>query len=303
VRDWHPLRWLGARLIAILRWLGARPKAIRQWLAKLDNIRRLLAVCLVVTCLVLTLLSSLTSSLRTCVDQIAMVGTVPAVRTCDPLSITSAPIMVLLIAAVVLLVPDLMKYVGKINIAGLIGIEAAVSTHKPSGVALVSAEPQQSLEPPLAPAQFESARVPALEAFGPVEREILNVSTLPDWTRERERLYEANRDLFLVHQIRPSKQPGQKYDVFVFLAGARGIKPSTVVEQADFFLGPYWGNRIFPVHVQQSEETIGITTSAYGPALCICRVKLRDGAEIILHRFLDFEMSWLFEVVTRELAR
>jgi hypothetical protein len=91
----------------------------------------------------------------------------------------------------------------------------------------------------------------------------------------------------------------------VFIVGAHGVQPSTVVGRADFFLGRYWGNKIFPLKVQQSKETIGITTSAYGPAPCICRVTLKEhpDVEIVLHRFLDFEMHWVFDAVTKELAR
>lgn len=88
--------------------------------------RRLLAACLFGAGLVLTLVSSLTSSLHTCVDQIARVGTVATVRTCDPLSITDAPILVLLIAAVALLVPDLMKHLTGIEIPGVLRIERKV---------------------------------------------------------------------------------------------------------------------------------------------------------------------------------
>lgn len=89
-------------------------------------LRRSLALCLFGAGLVLTLLSSLTSRLQTCVDQVARVGTVPAVRTCDPLSITDAPILVLLIGALVLLVPDLMKCMTAFEIPGVIRIERKV---------------------------------------------------------------------------------------------------------------------------------------------------------------------------------
>jgi hypothetical protein len=89
-------------------------------------LRRLLATALFAAGLVLTLLSSLTPDLHTCTEQIARVGTVPEVRTCDPLSITAAPVLVLLIGSVALLTPDLMKYATTFEIPGIIRIEKQV---------------------------------------------------------------------------------------------------------------------------------------------------------------------------------
>jgi hypothetical protein len=121
-------------------------------------------------------------------------------------------------------------------------------------------------------------------------------SEAPGWTRERGDLYERNRDIFLAHRIRPSTRPGQSYDVFVFLVGAHDAKPADIVAQADFFLGRYWSNRVISVSNSGVGETLGMTTAAYGPALCICRVVFKDPpGEAILHRFLDFEMAWVFE--------
>ena len=116
----------------------------------------------------------------------------------------------------------------------------------------------------------------------------------PGWTRERQWIYETNRNLFLSHRIRPSELPNQLFDVSIFLVGAHEQRPTDIVEKAEFFLGRAWGNRVFEVRNSGEGETIGMSTAAYGPALCVCRVVLRDGAEVLLHRFLDFEMSWAF---------
>ena len=108
-------------------WAHVRDGRLLQWLGgRLAVKRRLLAACLFGAGLVLTLVSSLTSSLHTCVGQIARVGTVPTVQTCDPLSITDAPILVLLIGAVALLVPDLMKHLTGLEIPGVLRIERKV---------------------------------------------------------------------------------------------------------------------------------------------------------------------------------
>ena len=56
---------------------------------------------------------------------------------------------------------------------------------------------------------------------------------------------------------------------------------------AEFFLGPYWGNKIFPAVEQNG--FIGISTSAYGTFLCVCRVSFTDNTHIYLSRYIDFE--------------
>jgi hypothetical protein len=83
------------------------------------GIRRLVAACFFAAALVLILVSSFTRYVQTCTDQIARVGTVPAVRSCEPMSITAAPIIVLLIGTVLLLLPD----VSSVEIPGVVRIE------------------------------------------------------------------------------------------------------------------------------------------------------------------------------------
>lgn len=82
--------------------------------------RRILVAFLLAACLGLTLTSSLTPYLQTCTDQIARVGKVPIVRSCDPMSITSVPVLIPLIAALILLLPDISSFelLGILRIAG-----------------------------------------------------------------------------------------------------------------------------------------------------------------------------------------
>lgn len=78
-----------------------------------------MAACFFAAVLVLILVSSFTHYAQTCTDEIARVGTVPTVRSCEPMPITAAPIIVLLIGAVVLLLPD----VSSVEIPGVVRIE------------------------------------------------------------------------------------------------------------------------------------------------------------------------------------
>jgi hypothetical protein len=190
--------------------------------------------------------------------------------------------------------------------AGLEGLLASFGRHEPPGTSVLVA-PQADLtdqqlhgRPDLFEANVESGTESEINEW---EDEEGSDNQPPAWTSRRDEIYYDNQDIFLVHQIRPSKRPGQSYDVFVFLAGAHGVEPSRIVDQADFFLGRYWRNKVFSVRNQEAGGTIGITTSAYGPTLCLCRVTFKNSpGEAILHRFLDFEMKWVFDAARRQLT-
>jgi hypothetical protein len=109
-----------------------------------------------------------------------------------------------------------------------------------------------------------------------------------EWNARRDKVYESHRDLFLTHVIRPSSKPGQTFDVFIYLIRHKSEDLSHV-RVAEFFLGPYWENKVFPAVAQ--DGFIGISTSAYGTFLCICRVTFTDGSFIYLDRYIDFEMQ------------
>jgi hypothetical protein len=81
--------------------------------------RRLVAVLLLVAWIVMLLVSSLSSNLRTCDDQIARVGGTALVRSCAPLSFASAPSLAVLIIVGVLLLPDL----SVLEIPGVLRVE------------------------------------------------------------------------------------------------------------------------------------------------------------------------------------
>ena len=106
------------------------------------------------------------------------------------------------------------------------------------------------------------------------------------WNIRRNDVYGASRNLFLTHVIRPSTKPGQEFDVFIYLIRHKS-KDLSDVRVAEFFLGPYWGNKIFPAVEQNG--FIGISTSAYGTFLCVCRVSFTDNTHIYLSRYIDFE--------------
>lgn len=112
-----------------------------------------------------------------------------------------------------------------------------------------------------------------------------------DWSKERDGLYANNNGIFLAHVIEPSDKTGQLFDIFIYLVRHKS-KLLEDIEYAEFFLGSYWGNKVYKETLKNG--LIGISTSAYGPFLCTCRVKMKNGKEIRLNRYIDFEMGRVF---------
>ncbi len=113
-----------------------------------------------------------------------------------------------------------------------------------------------------------------------------------DWDQERNKIYEKNRGLFLTHVIAPSGKPNQKYDIYIYLIKHKTTDLSDV-EFAEFFFGHMWGSKVYKEYPKRG--IIGISTSAYGPFLCTCRVHMKDKSAISLSRYIDFEMEKLIE--------
>lgn len=112
------------------------------------------------------------------------------------------------------------------------------------------------------------------------------VETPDEWNARRNGTYAAHRNLFLTHVIRPSSRPGQTFEVSIYLIRHRSDDLSDV-RVAEFFLGPYWANKVFPAVPRNG--FVGISTAAYGTFLCVCRVTFTDGATLYLERYVDFE--------------
>lgn len=127
----------------------------------------------------------------------------------------------------------------------------------------------------------------------PVRNISLDSTVLPNhkpieyWGKARKDIYANNRDIFLTHVIKTSVIDGQEYDVFIYLLRHKSNDLSDI-KYAEFFLGPYWDNLIFKA-TEENVGFIGISTSAYGTFLCMCRVTFTDDSQIELHRYIDFE--------------
>ena len=116
---------------------------------------------------------------------------------------------------------------------------------------------------------------------------IANEKPVEYWNDSRNTIYKDNRGIFLTHVIKKSNVRGQDYDVFIYLLRHKSVDLSDV-KYAEFFLGPYWDNLVFKA-TEETNGFIGISTSAYGTFLCLCRITFTDGSQIEVHRYIDFE--------------
>lgn len=108
----------------------------------------------------------------------------------------------------------------------------------------------------------------------------------------RKSIYENNKGIFLTHLIYPSKKAGQCFDIYIYLIRHK-LDNFSDVEKAEFFFGHMWGNKVFTK--KPKNGIIGISTSAYAPFLCTCCVKFKNGEEIQIERYIDFEFSKVYE--------
>jgi len=126
-----------------------------------------------------------------------------------------------------------------------------------------------------------------------------NPKSIKEWTDVRIGVYRDNRNVFLAHTIRPSRKTGQLYDIAIYLMPHHSNDPKyrrtdlSDIKEAEFFLGAYFNDKVF--RIKNRGGIIGVTTSAYGPFLCTCRVSFSDGEQLILNRYIDFEMGNLIE--------
>lgn len=123
-----------------------------------------------------------------------------------------------------------------------------------------------------------------------------NVNTIEGRTEERQKLYEISRGFFLAHILEPSKDEGQLYDIFIYLIRHKS-DDFCDLEKSEFFLGHYWGNKIFLG--TKVGNLIGVRTSAYGPFLCTCRITFKDGYQASISRYIDFEMGNYFRMLPK----
>jgi hypothetical protein len=136
----------------------------------------------------------------------------------------------------------------------------------------------------------EAAR-PYVQWRQSVPAQVSSPVKVEDRSNHRAQLYKTAKDIQMVHSMVPSKEKEHYWDILIYLVHHES-KGLSEVDYAEFFLGRYWGDQIF--RVKNQDDFVGILISAYGPALCTCRVVFTDGKEVMLDRYIDFEMTNFF---------
>lgn len=108
----------------------------------------------------------------------------------------------------------------------------------------------------------------------------------------RTNIYAKNKGLFLTHLIYPTRKSGQQFEIYIYLIRHK-LDNFSDIDLVEFFFGHMWGNRIYTE--KPKNGIIGISTSAYAPFLCTCTVKFKNGDEITLDRYIDFEISKIYD--------
>jgi hypothetical protein len=124
----------------------------------------------------------------------------------------------------------------------------------------------------------------------------------------RHKSYEENKNLFLVHRVRPSGQfhPFNKlptYDITVYLLSHKNFGHLNDVKEVHYYFGQHFGLKQNEYGtkfiVRNGTDNFAVRTNAYGPMLCEARIVFHDGSDTNVSRYLDFEgTGYRFSAVT-----
>lgn len=116
--------------------------------------------------------------------------------------------------------------------------------------------------------------------------------------RERHENYDRNKNLFLVHRVRPTGQTHAisglpTFDISVYIIAHKNFGHLNDVCQVEYYFGQHFGLRQGQFGtkyiVENGTDGFAVKTNAYGPMLCEARVIFHDGSETTVSRYLDFE--------------
>ncbi|MCF2524348.1 pYEATS domain-containing protein [Bradyrhizobium sp. G127] len=115
---------------------------------------------------------------------------------------------------------------------------------------------------------------------------------------KRHKSYQANKNLFLVHRVRPSGQVHPfndlpTYDITVYILSHKNFGHLNDVKEVHYYFGQHFGLRKNEYGtkfiVKNGTNNFAVRTNAYGPTLCEARIIFHDGGETNVSRYLDFE--------------
>lgn len=156
--------------------------------------------------------------------------------------------------------------------------------------------------------------------FRAIEIDAFNLRDGSEYTQEaadkilfdkRHKSYNENKNLFLVHRVRPSGQLHPfnglpTYDITVYLLSHKNFGRLNDVREVQYYFGQHFGLRQSEYGtkfvVKNGTDNFAVRTSAYGPTLCEARIVFHDATETSVSRYLDFEgTGYRFNTTTNAL--
>jgi len=119
----------------------------------------------------------------------------------------------------------------------------------------------------------------------------------------RQDFYEKQRNLMLVHTVKPVEPAEfiEGYRVFsasIFIHPHRNFGRLNDVKQVTYFLGDKWGGGKYgeKYAVTSANDQFAMTAQMYGSFLCVAEIEFHDGTKIETQRYIDVEMAPVFGV-------
>lgn len=119
-----------------------------------------------------------------------------------------------------------------------------------------------------------------------------------DIYEKRHSSYSTNKNLFLVHRVRPTGRNHAvnglpTFDISIYLIGHKNFGHINDVEKVEYYFGEHFGKKISQYGtkyiVKNGTDGFAVRINAYGPTLCEARIYFHDGTETTVSRYLDFE--------------
>jgi len=104
----------------------------------------------------------------------------------------------------------------------------------------------------------------------------------------RKAFFEKQRGVMPVNKIYKSQKNGQLYDILIYLIPHKGHNLIQVTS-VEYYFGKNWGRKIFKT--EDRSNGFAIVTSAYGAFLCSIKINFNDGTDILVYKYIDFEMG------------
>jgi hypothetical protein len=114
----------------------------------------------------------------------------------------------------------------------------------------------------------------------------------------RHESYSKNKNLFLVHRVRPTGELHKDvklptYDISIYLISHKNFGRLNDVKEVQYYFGQFFGaskNQYGSKYiVENGTDGFAVRINAYGPTLCEARIIFHDGSETTVSRYLDFE--------------